>query len=114
LPVGAAMAAMLLVASAAPAAVPTAANAAPTGEAAGDDIGLRLAAPAHVVALVDAGDFKGAEAAIAAALENASLNADQRTALEFQRERMRRILLDFRLDEAGAKERLRRDIPDLT
>ncbi|HEY4530657.1 MAG TPA: transglutaminase domain-containing protein [Luteimonas sp.] len=79
-----------------------------------DDIGARLAAPGRIVALVDAGDFKGAEAAIAAALEDASLTADQRTALEFQRERMRRILLDFRLDEAGAKERLRRDIPDLT
>src|SRR5690606_30764493 len=79
-----------------------------------DDIGARLAAPQAIVDLVDAGDFKGAEAAIAAALADASLSADQRTALEFQRERMRRILLDFRLDEAGAKERLRRDIPDLS
>src|SRR5690606_6719189 len=48
------------------------------------------------------------------ALDEASLGADQRMALEFQRERMRRILLDFRLDEAGAKERLRRDIPDMS
>ena len=115
---------------AAAAAMPIAATTTPTGElegapadgvgaartagAAGDDIGLRLAAPPHIVALVDAGDFKGADAAIATALQDASLSADQRTALEFQRERMRRILLDFRLDEAAAKERLRRDIPDLT
>ena len=81
---------------------------------AADDIGARLAAPADIVALVDAGDFQGAEAAIAHALANADLDRDARTALEFQRERMRRILLDFRLDEAAAKARLRRDIPDLT
>ncbi|GGK07745.1 cysteine protease [Luteimonas terricola] len=78
------------------------------------DIGARLAAPAPIVQLVDAGDFKGAEAAIAAALGDASLTPDQRTALEFQRERMRRILMDFRLDAAGARERLRRDIPDMS
>lgn len=78
------------------------------------DVGQRLAAPEPIVERVDGGDFAGAEAAIAAALEDASLTSDQRTALEFQRERMRRILLDFSLDEAGAKERLRRDIPDLT
>ena len=78
------------------------------------DIGARLAAPAAIVQLVDSGDFKGAEAAIATALGDASLSPAQRTALEFQRERMRRILLDFRLDEAAAKERLRRDIPDMT
>ncbi|WP_235972845.1 transglutaminase domain-containing protein [Luteimonas sp. MC1895] len=92
-----------------------AAVAAPTGDTvANADIGARLAAPPDIVERVDSGDFKGAEAAIAAALSDASLGADHRTALEFQRERMRRILLDFRLDEAGAKARLRRDIPDLT
>ncbi len=78
-----------------------------------DDIGARLAAPPAIVGLVDAGDFKGAEAAIIAALGDDALTADERTALEFQRERMRRILMDFRLDEAAAKARLRRDIPDL-
>lgn len=92
-------------------AVPTASED-PTVEAQ-VDVGARLAAPAHIVDLVDAGDFKGAEAAIAAALDAPALGSDQRTALEFQRERMRRILLDFRLDEAAAKERLRRDIPDM-
>ena len=78
------------------------------------DIGARLTAPPRIVHLVDAGDFAGAEAAIAVALQDASLTPDQRTAIEFQRERMRRILMDFRLDEAAAKARLRRDIPDLT
>ena len=78
------------------------------------DIGQRLAAPAPIVAMVDAGDFVGAEAAIAAALGDETLASDQRTALEFQRERMRRILLDFSLDEAGARERLLRHIPDMT
>ncbi|MGY1457358.1 transglutaminase-like domain-containing protein [Luteimonas sp. A534] len=101
-----------------------AAIAAPTGDVAapteGDigaaaiDIGARLAAPEAIVQLVDAGDFKAADAAITAALEDASLSSDQRMGLEFQRERMRRILMDFRLDEAGAKARLRRDIPDMT
>jgi transglutaminase-like putative cysteine protease len=85
-----------------------------SGMTANDDIGARLAAPPLVVHLIDAGDFRGAEAAIATALEDASLTPDQRMALEFQRERMRRILMDFRLDEAGAKARLRRDIPDMS
>ena len=79
----------------------------------GVDISAALAAPPGIVAQVDAGDFAGAEAAIAAALADPALDPDRRTALEFQRERMRRILMDFRLDEAAAKARLRRDIPDL-
>src|SRR5690606_12478775 len=75
-----------------------AAIAAPTGEVPAPtevDIAARLAAPPVIVELVDSGDFKGADAAIAAALDDASLDAGQRTALEFQRERMRRILIDF-------------------
>ena len=84
------------------------------GDPAGDDIAVRLAAPAAIVERVDAGDFAGAEAAITAALDDPGLAPGQRTALEFQRERMRRILMDFTLDEAAAKARLRRDIPDLT
>jgi len=94
-----------------------AAIAAPTGEVPAPtevDIAARLAAPPVIVELVDSGDFKGADAAIAAALDDASLDAGQRTALEFQRERMRRILIDFGLDEDAAKARLRRDIPDLS
>src|SRR5690606_26164346 len=81
-------------------------SAATPADPAGDDVGRRLAAPAPIVELVDAGDFAGAEAAIAAALGDGAVTPRQRTALEFQRERMRRILLDFSLDEAGAKERL--------
>ena len=88
--------------------------AASAADPAGIDIGQRLAAPAPIVELVDAGDFAGAEAAIATALADPALGPDQRTALEFQRERMRRILMDFSLDEDGARERLRRSIPDLT
>src|SRR6187549_159003 len=49
-----------------------------------------------VVAQVDAGDFAGAEAAIAAALPDASTR-DARV-LQFQRERMRRIRLEFDQD----------------
>ena len=93
----------------------TIAVAQPDGVAPGEaDISAALAAPPGIVARVDAGDFAGAEAAIAAALADPALDPDRRTALEFQRERMRRIRMDFRLDEAAAKARLRRDIPDLT
>lgn len=77
-----------------------------------DDVAARLMAPAAIVALVDAGDFAGAEAAIAAALA-ADPAPREREALEFQRERMRRIRLDFALDAEAVKARLRRDIPDL-
>ena len=65
-----------------------------------------------VVALVDRGDFAGANAAIDAALPAAS-PLDRRV-LEFQRERMRRIRLDFTQDAAQVRARLRKDIPDLT
>lgn len=70
--------------------------------------------PAEVVALVDAGRFHDAEARIAAALARPGLVDDEREALRFERERMRRILLDFGLDAAQAKSRLRKQIPDLT
>lgn len=78
-----------------------------------DDIGAQLAAPSPIVERVDAGDFAGAGVAIADALKDPWLDGRQRTALLFQRERMRRILLDFNLDEAAAKESLRHHIPDL-
>ena len=68
---------------------------------------------AEVVALVDAGDFRQAESAIAQGLAADKLSPQTRTALEFQRERMRRILLDFTLDEQTAKARVREKIPDL-
>ena len=68
---------------------------------------------AAVVALVDAGQFKQAESRIASALADKTLDAPTRSALEFQRERMRRILIDFTLSEDDAKARVRKQIPDL-
>src|SRR5690606_40845550 len=67
----------------------------PVVDAAHDDIGARLAAPQRIVDLVDAGDFKGAEAAIATALHDASLGADPRMAPVFQSELLLRILNHF-------------------
>ena len=64
-----------------------------------------------VKALVDAGRFAAAEAAIAEALPTAA-GADA-VALGNERERMRRILLDFSLDRAQAIARVRRQVPDL-
>ncbi len=69
-------------------------------------------AVAQVVSRIDRGDFAGANAAIDAALPSAT--APDRAALGFQRERMRRILLDFTQDAAQVRARLRREIPDLT
>ena len=66
-----------------------------------------------VIALVDAGNFKGAAAHIDQSLSRSDLPAVTRKALEFQRERMRRILLDFALDEPAAKQLVREQIPDL-
>ena len=66
-----------------------------------------------VRALVDAGHFKQADAAISAGLAQASLSADEKAALTYERERMRRILLDFRLTAEDAQARLRKQIPDL-
>ncbi|HPN80021.1 transglutaminase domain-containing protein [Dokdonella sp.] len=66
-----------------------------------------------VIASIEGGQFQSAERSIADALAQASLEPDSRKAFEFQRERMRRILLDFTLDEAALKEQLRKQIPDL-
>jgi transglutaminase-like putative cysteine protease len=67
-----------------------------------------------VVALIDAGHFSDARSRIDQALATSDTSADERQALEFQRERMRRILLDFTLDADAVKARVRRQIPDLT
>jgi transglutaminase-like putative cysteine protease len=64
--------------------------------------------------LVDAGNFNSAEAQITTALAQPSLSAANRQALNFERERMRRIRLDFSLTSEDAQARLRRQIPDLT
>jgi transglutaminase-like putative cysteine protease len=79
-------------------------------------LSFAAAAPApigQVEAQVDAGDFKGAESAIAAALQQPGLPEAQRQAYAFQRERMRRILLDFTLGEDEVRARVRKQIPDL-
>lgn len=65
-----------------------------------------------VIARIDRGDFAGARSAIESALPDAS-PLDARV-LAFQRERMRRILLDFDQDASAVRERLRKQIPDLT
>ena len=62
---------------------------------------------------MDRGDFCVAEAAIAAALADPTLVDEPRQALAFERERMRRIGLDFGLDRAAVLARLRQAIPDL-
>jgi transglutaminase-like putative cysteine protease len=67
-----------------------------------------------ITAQIDAGHFKAAQAAIDAALAQPGVTADQRQALLFQRERMRRILLDFTLDADEVEARVRKQIPDLT
>lgn len=69
--------------------------------------------PPAIVAQIDAGHFAQAEAAIAAALAQPNLDADQRAALQYQRERMRRIRLDFKLTRADVLAQLRKQIPDL-
>lgn len=65
-----------------------------------------------VIAQIDRGDFAGARKAIAAALPEASV-MDAKV-LAFQRERMRRIALDFNQDATEVRERVGRQIPDLT
>ncbi|MDI1252882.1 transglutaminase domain-containing protein [Thermomonas sp.] len=65
-----------------------------------------------VIARIDHGDFSGARVAIETAMPKAT-PLDARV-LAFQRERMRRIGLDFEQDAAQVRERLRRQIPDLT
>jgi len=68
---------------------------------------------ARVGAEIDAGQFRQAEADIAAALAAPGLDADARQSYTFERERMRRMRLDFSLDAEAAKQKLRRTIPDL-
>ncbi len=65
-----------------------------------------------VVAYIDRGEFAEAERAIAATLAS-DAPAAIREDWAFQRERMRRIRLDFSLDADAAKATLRRWIPDL-
>ncbi|MEO6365791.1 MAG: transglutaminase domain-containing protein, partial [Luteimonas sp.] len=68
---------------------------------------------ATVIRAIDDGRFAEAERRIADALAGAGLNDDARQELEFQRERMRRIHLDFTLTADDAKARVRQQVPDL-
>ncbi|HST46056.1 MAG TPA: transglutaminase domain-containing protein, partial [Luteimonas sp.] len=74
---------------------------------------LPAPAPVHVSALVEAGDFAAAHARIDTTLAQPGLDPATRDALLFERERMRRILLDFNLDRDAALADVRRQIPDL-
>lgn len=71
-------------------------------------------AAAKVAAAIDAGQFSAAEGMIADALRDPDLRRSAKDALGFQRERMRRILIDFSLTAEDVKDRLRRQVPDLT
>ncbi len=66
---------------------------------------------AAIVADIDRGRFHEADQAIDRALQARGV-ADAR-ALQFQRERMRRIRLDFGLDGAAVRQRIRAQVPDL-
>lgn len=66
-----------------------------------------------VVSLVDRGQFKEAEARIARDLANPDTSAAERDALAFERERMRRIRLDFPHSEADVRAKIKEAIPDL-
>jgi transglutaminase-like putative cysteine protease len=69
---------------------------------------------AQVRELVDRGQFKSAGELISQSLAQAALSSADRRALDFERERMRRIRLDFSLTADEAQARLRRQIPDLS
>lgn len=74
---------------------------------------LAAADDAAIADLVDAGRFRDAEASVAAALADPALASEARAAAAFERERMRRIRLDFSLDREAAMARVRERIPDL-
>ena len=74
----------------------------------------RAQTPAQIQAMVNSGQFNTAEAQITQALAQPSLSSADRQALDFERERMRRIRLDFSLSAEDAQARLRRQIPDLS
>ena len=65
-----------------------------------------------VIAMIDQGRFAEAGTHLDAWLASHP-GAARQAASAFQKERMRRIRLDFSLDEAAAKEKLRHWIPDL-
>jgi transglutaminase-like putative cysteine protease len=84
-------------------------------------LSLAFAAPVQAaasmqdaIALIDAGKFADARKTLdALAAESAGSDAAARDEIAFQRERMRRILLDFTLTQADVETQLRKEIPDL-
>ena len=89
------------------------------GAAAATDAAISNTAPTTdllpgVIEQIDAGDFREATARIDAALARPGVDAKTRAELEFQRERMRRIRLDFTLTADQARAKVRESIPDLT
>ena len=71
------------------------------------------AALAKAQALVDAGDFLAAEAAITNGISDSSDEAE-RAAFEFERIRIQRIRIDFPYDRKSIQDQLASDIPDVT
>ncbi|MEN5040822.1 transglutaminase domain-containing protein [Stenotrophomonas sp. TWI1149] len=67
----------------------------------------------QVIAQIDRGAFATADAQIGEALHDSTLSEAARRDYAYQRERMRRMRLDFSLDAEGAKAQLRKQIPDL-
>lgn len=73
------------------------------------------AEPAAAVSkLVDSGAFQQATTRIEQALEESGLSRSTQRALAFQKERMRRIRMDFSLTRAELRERVEQYIPDLS
>lgn len=68
---------------------------------------------AAIALLIDAGRFSDAEAAIARALAQPGTSTGEAGALRTERERMRRIRLDFSLDRDQAMARVRKEVPNL-
>ncbi len=68
---------------------------------------------AGIVKLVDSGRFKAAHKAIDGELAQPDVDAPVRTALEFERERMRRIRIDFPYRREQVREQVRKQVPDL-
>jgi transglutaminase-like putative cysteine protease len=64
--------------------------------------------------MVDAGQFRAADARIQAALQDAATPEATRAALRFQRVRMQRIQKDFDLDAGQVEARVRKEIPGLS
>ena len=62
-------------------------------------------ADSSLISLIDQGRFRDAETSIQKSLSAPNLSASERWTLEFERERMRRMRLDFKLTKAEALER---------